>query len=68
MAFTILGGCFSYSNDKNVRECECTNGTYGSYYGCKIVDLGFAYDFYLLIYEHSSIFQTREVSFLSSSY
>ena len=33
MVFTILEGCFSDANDNNVRECECTNGTYGSYYG-----------------------------------
>ena len=32
MVFTILWGCFSYANDKNVRECECTNGMYASYY------------------------------------
>ena len=24
MVFTILQGCFSYVNDKNVRKCECT--------------------------------------------
>ena len=29
MVFTILQGCLPYSNDWNIRECECT---YGSYY------------------------------------
>ena len=33
MVFTILGGCFSCVNNTNVCELECTNGTYGSYYG-----------------------------------
>ena len=34
MIFAILGGpCFSYANDKNVRECEYMNGMYGSQYG-----------------------------------
>ena len=28
MVFTILGGCSAYANDKNVRECECTYGSY----------------------------------------
>ena len=32
MVFTILQGCLSYSNDWNIRDCECTYGTYGSYY------------------------------------
>ena len=34
MVFNIFGGCSSYANDKNVRECERTNGTYASYCGC----------------------------------
>ena len=33
MVFTILQGCLPYSNDWNIRECKCTYGTYGSYYG-----------------------------------
>ena len=33
MVLSILRWCFSYANDKTVHECECTNGTYASYYG-----------------------------------
>ena len=33
MVFIILQGCFPCSNVSIIRECECTNGTYGSYYG-----------------------------------
>ena len=33
MVFTILGECFSYAHATNTRECECTIGRYGSYYG-----------------------------------
>ena len=32
MVFIILQGCFPCSNVSIIRECECTNGTYGSYY------------------------------------
>ena len=31
MVFTILRGCLPYSNNRNILECECTNGTYDSY-------------------------------------
>ena len=41
MVFTILRGCFSYANDKNVHECECTNGTYASYYDVHHIILEF---------------------------
>ena len=33
MVFIILQGCFPCSNVSIIRECECTNGTYGLYYG-----------------------------------
>ena len=33
MVFIILPGCFPCSNVSIIRECECTNGTDGSYYG-----------------------------------
>ena len=33
MVFIIIQGCFPSSNISIIRECECTNGTYGSYYG-----------------------------------
>ena len=33
MVFTMLRGCLPYSNDRNILECECTYGIYGSYYG-----------------------------------
>ena len=33
MVFIILQGCFPCSNVSIIREYECTNGTYGSYYG-----------------------------------
>ena len=35
MVFIILQGCFPCSNVSILRECECTNGTYGSYYDHK---------------------------------
>ena len=32
MVFIIPQGGFPCSNVSIIRECECTNGTYGSYY------------------------------------
>ena len=37
MVFIILQGCFPCSNVLIIRECECTNGTYGSYYDLEYV-------------------------------
>ena len=36
MVFIILQGCFPCSNVSIIRECECTNGAYGSYYDVNI--------------------------------
>ena len=37
MVFIILQGCFPCSNVSIIRECECTNGMYGSYYATNIL-------------------------------
>ena len=37
MVFIILQGCFPCLNVSIIRECKCTNGTYGSYYAHDLV-------------------------------